>query len=267
MAVFLSFFFFILFSSANAASPTSCEQCVFAKATFFRTSNALSSGACGYGPLALNFYGGHLAAAHPSIYQKGEGCGACFQIRCKKSGLCKGTGTSIIVTDLHPDKSNTTDFVLSSRAYRAMALPGKDKQLLQLGIADVEYKRVPCVYKRKKLALQVEGFSKPPNYLAIKILYQGGQTSILGAEVASVDQPSTWVSLSRNYGAVWDTDKAPTGKLTFRFIINSGFDAQYFYTNDGVLPANWKPGVIYNSTVQINNIGFIGCTPNCKPWK
>lgn len=63
------------------------------------------------------------------------------QIRCKKSGLCKGTGTSIIVTDLHPDKSNTTDFVLSSRAYRAMALPGKDKQLLQLGIADVEYKR------------------------------------------------------------------------------------------------------------------------------
>lgn len=48
------------------------------------------------------------------------------------------------------------------------------------------YNRVPCNYHGKNLSLRVEEFSKPPNYLAIKVLYQGGQTNILGAEVASV---------------------------------------------------------------------------------
>ncbi|XP_056699025.1 expansin-like A1 [Spinacia oleracea] len=260
MSVLLCFIF-LFFSSASAA----CNQCVFAKAAFFASSKPLSGGACGYGPLALYFNGGHIAAALPFIYKKGEGCGACFQMRCKKVGVCSTTGTTIVVTDIHTDKSNTTDFVLSSRAFRGMALPGKDTQLEQIGIADVEYKRVPCNYKGQNLSIRVEEFSKPPNYLAIKILYQGGQTTILGAEVASVDKPSNWISMSRNYGAVWDTSKAPTGKLMFRFITNSGFDAQYFYTNE-VLPANWKAGVIYSSKVQIKNIALDGCTP-CKPWK
>ena len=63
------------------------------------------------------------------------------QIRCKNTAVCNRAGTTIVVTDIHTDKTNTTDFVLSSRAFRAMALPGKDTQVLQLGITEVEYKR------------------------------------------------------------------------------------------------------------------------------
>ena len=62
-------------------------------------------------------------------------------LRCKKYVVCRTTGTAVVVTDLHTDKRNTTSFVLSSRAFRAMALLGKDKQVLCLGIVDVEYKR------------------------------------------------------------------------------------------------------------------------------
>jgi len=47
--------------------------------------------------------------------------------------------------------------------------------------------RVPCVYKGQNLALRVEEYSKFPYYLAIKILYQGGQTDILTADVAQVN--------------------------------------------------------------------------------
>ncbi|CAO2813681.1 unnamed protein product [Amaranthus hypochondriacus] len=263
MAIFFCFFFFLLFTSANAG----CSQCIQSKATFFGSSNALSSGACGYGPLALDLYGGHVAAAIPSIYGNGEGCGACYQIKCKNSTVCKSSGTHIVVTDIHNDTNKTTDFVLSTKALRAIALPGKDKHLLHLGVIDVEYTRVPCVYKGQNLAIRVEEFSKPPNYLAIKVLYQGGQTLIFGGEVLGpVDQPHHIAFLSRKYGAMWETDRAPTGNLTFRFVIGSGFDARYFYTNEGVLPANWKPGVIYNSTVQISDVLINGCEP-CKPWK
>ncbi|KAK9666703.1 hypothetical protein RND81_14G205000 [Saponaria officinalis] len=258
MVIFISFIF-LFFSSF--ASAQLCEQCDTSKAAYFATSSPLSSGSCGYGGL----YGSHIAAARRNIYRDAQGCGACYQIRCENSAVCSKKGTNIVVTDIHNAKDNATDFVLSSRAFRAMALPGKDKLLLGLGIIDVEYKRVPCVYNGHNLTIQVETYSKPPNYLAIKVLYQGGQTRILGAEVIGNDRNPTWISMSHNYGAVWDTSSAPKGALEFRFIIASGFDAQYFYTNQ-IIPANWKPGVVYSSSVQINNIAIENCK-SCKGFK
>lgn len=45
----------------------------------------------------------------------------------------------MVVTDLNTN--NQTDFVLSARAFSAMAHKGKDRDLIKLGIVDVEYKR------------------------------------------------------------------------------------------------------------------------------
>lgn len=45
----------------------------------------------------------------------------------------------MIVTDRNTD--NKTDFVVSSRAFMAMAKKGMDQNILKLGIANVEYKR------------------------------------------------------------------------------------------------------------------------------
>ncbi|XWS62595.1 hypothetical protein CRYUN_Cryun06bG0024500 [Craigia yunnanensis] len=80
----------------------------------FLQSPALSSGACGYGSLALGLSGGHLADGVSSFYKDGSGCGACFQIRCKNSTLCSSKGTRMTITDLN--HNNQTDFVLTSRA-------------------------------------------------------------------------------------------------------------------------------------------------------
>ena len=62
-----------------------------------------------------------------------------WQIRCKNTTLCSSRGTIVMVTDLN--RNNQTDFVLSSRAFMAMANKGMGVGMLKHGILDVEYKR------------------------------------------------------------------------------------------------------------------------------
>ena len=50
----------------------------------------------------------------------------------------------------------------------------------------MEWNRVPCQYRNQNLALRVEEMSQKPYYLAVKFLYQGGQTEIVGVDVAQV---------------------------------------------------------------------------------
>ncbi|KAL9238459.1 hypothetical protein vseg_012876 [Gypsophila vaccaria] len=243
---------------------TGCDDCVLSKAAIYTSASSLSSGACGYGSLALKFSGGHVAAGVPSLYKNGAGCGACYQIRCKNNEMCSKSGIKVVMTDIN-NKNNETDLVLSSRAFKAMALPGKALQVLSLGVSalDVEYKRVPCDYKRQNLAIRVEESSKYPDYLAIQVLYQGGQTEIVAIDVAKVGA-SNWRLMTRKYGAVWETQSGANGlgngPLQFRFVVTSGFDGKTIWAQN-VLPQNWKNGVIYDTKVQINEVALQGCTP------
>ncbi|KAJ6395624.1 hypothetical protein OIU77_020806 [Salix suchowensis] len=127
MALFLCFLFLIVSSAA------ACDRCVHqSKVAYFSRASALSSGACGYGSMAIGFNSGNLAAAVSSLYKDGAGCGACFQIRCKDANLCSSRGTRVIVTDLN--RNNQTDFVLSSRAFMAMAKKDRGQDILKQGI-------------------------------------------------------------------------------------------------------------------------------------
>ncbi|CAJ1933929.1 unnamed protein product [Sphenostylis stenocarpa] len=251
-------FFFLFILSLVASSATACDRCLHqSKASYFSKASALSSGACGYGSLALDISGGHLAAGVASLFKNGAGCGACFQIRCKNSSVCSKVGTRVVLTDLNHD--NRTDFVLSSRAFSALAQKGMSQQILKLGILDIEHKRVPCDYKNQNLAIRVEESSKKPDYLAIKFLYQGGQTEIGAVDVAQVGS-SNWSFMSRNHGAVWDTSRVPEGALQFRFVVTAGYDGKWIWAKN-VLPADWKNGVIYDSGLQISDTAQEGCFP------
>ncbi|XP_058090721.1 expansin-like A2 [Magnolia sinica] len=259
MALFLAFF--CLFISSAIA----CDRCVHqSKAAYFSSPSSLTSGACGYGTMALAFNGGYLAAGSSKLHRGGVGCGGCFQVRCKNTTLCTRGGVKVILTDLNKD--NGTDFVLSNKAFMAMGRRNMDQEMKKAGIVDVEYKRIPCDYKNRNLSMRVEESSQNPNYLAIKFLYQGGQTDIMGVDVAQVGS-SSWRYMTRNYGAVWDTDRAPAGPLQFRLVVTGGYDGKWVWAKH-VLPADWKAGVVYDSGVQINDIAQEGC-PTCdnSQWK
>ncbi|KAJ0434429.1 putative rlpA-like protein, double-psi beta-barrel [Helianthus annuus] len=254
MGLFNLCFLWLLLISVS--STNACDRCLHqSKAAFFSTPSSLSSGACGYDSSASSLYGSHLAAAVGSIYKSGSGCGACFQVRCKDSKVCSKAGTQVIVTDLN--KNNDTDFVMTPRAFMAMANKGMAHSLLKLGVADVEYKRVPCDYKGNNLTVRVEESTKKPNYLALKFLYQGGQTEIVGVDVAQVGS-SSWTYMTRNYGAVWDTSRAPAGPLQLRLVVTSGYDGKWIWAKS-VMPVDWTIGGVYDCGVQINDIAQEGC--------
>ncbi|XP_047939381.1 expansin-like A2 [Salvia hispanica] len=247
---------FLLVALLLASSAAACDRCVHqSKVAFFSKAQALQSGACGYGSLAIGFNDGRIAAAAPSIYKDGAACGACFQIRCDDKKICSEEGATVVVTDRNHD--NATDLVLSSRAFAAMANNGMGPQLLKLGLANVQYRRVPCDYKKKNMAVRVEESSQKPHYLAIKLLYQGGQTQIEAMDVAKVGTPN-WNFMGRNYGAVWDTSRVPEGALQLRFVVTAGFDGKMYWAKS-VLPADWVNGAIYDSGIQITDIAQEGC--------
>ncbi|GAB4853055.1 hypothetical protein Ancab_040584 [Ancistrocladus abbreviatus] len=255
MALFLAFFFMLLASAA----AYNCTNCVHHSKTKYFADEGIPYGACGYGHSAESFNGKKVAGALTSIYKNGARCGACFQIRCRNEDLCTQTGTKVIVTDHIQDK--TTDLMLSKTAFKAMAKDGKGQELIARGVVDVQYKRIPCDFKKHNLSLRVEESSNYPNHLAVKVLYQGGQTDMVVIEVAKVGSP-TWTSLSHNYGAIWSSNTVPKGPLQIKFGITSGYNKKYIIAKNP-LPTNWKKGVIYDTGVQIKDISQYSCDPPC----
>lgn len=280
----------------SSASAT-CDGCFHhAKVSLFSNASALNFGACGYGSMAVGFYGGRIAAASPKLFKDGAAaCGACFQLRCKDHMVCKKEGTTVMVTDHHHHHHHVvntnaqTDFVISSRALKAMTAASapaatgnnnKDQHHLFSTLLDnVEYQRVPCdEYKTRNLAIRVEESSMKPNRLAIQFLYQAGQTEIVAVDVAaassahqvgssaSSSSSSNWMYMSRRKqlqgggAAIWETVGAPppSGALQFRFVVTAGYDGKWYWANKKVLPRDWKNGGIYDTGLQITDVALDG---------
>ncbi|MED6167727.1 Expansin-like B1 [Stylosanthes scabra] len=235
------------------ADTSSCTDCfVNSRATYYPHSeqNGTANGACGFGSFGALVNGGDVSAAS-SLYRNGVGCGACYQVRCTKSGYCSDNGVTVVITD--QGSSDNTDFILSEHAFDRMAqTTDAASYLLALGVLDIQYRRVACSYPHENITFKIDESSSNPNYLAFVIWYQQGIRDITAVQLCETENFECKL-LDRSHGAVWTSISPPSGPLSIRMLFSDEDEqSEEWVVPPNNLPADWKPGQTYDSGIQVN---------------
>ncbi|VAH85047.1 unnamed protein product [Triticum turgidum subsp. durum] len=176
-----------------------------------------------------------------------------MQIRCvgKAHPACSGVPETVIITDMNYYPVARYHFDLSGTAFGAMAMDGRNDDLRQAGIIDMQFKRVPCEYPGLSVTFHVEKGSNP-NYLAILVEYGNGDGDVAQVDLMDDGEPTgLWVPMKHSWGSIWrlDTRRSLHGPFSLRVTNGSGRSL----VADQVIPVNWKPDTVYSSTVQFDD--------------
>lgn len=221
-----------------------------ATATWYGSASGSGTdgGACGYGSLAKSPYGSRVSAGSPVLFKGGKGCGACYQVKCLAGNICSPRPVTVVIMDECPGgycASGKTHFDMSGTAFSGMASSIQSTQsLLNAGVVQVLYKRVPCTYPRgTMLSFQVnEGAT---NYwFSMLVRYEAGDGDLSAVQLMEGGQ---WKQMEHLWGAYWCLNGGPL-KAPFSIKITTSSGASLSTLN--VIPANWAPGQTYSSTVN-----------------
>uniref|UniRef100_A0A0A8Z8P4 Expansin-like EG45 domain-containing protein n=1 Tax=Arundo donax TaxID=35708 RepID=A0A0A8Z8P4_ARUDO len=256
------------FSTSSSNNSYYCDWCPrHSIASLFPPDADLNdAGACGYGDIDMELLnGGHIAAASAEFFRDGAGCGSCYQLRCRDRRVCGDDGVKVVVTPAAAEAANRTGFLLTREALAAMARHGMSDQLASFDSVQVDFRRIPCEYK-KNLAVRVEEGSRNPSHLAVRFLYQGGQTDIAAVEIAQVGAtPPSWRSMARRRKqGVWRTSRAPPGPLQLRLVVTAGSGGKWLRTDEAAaLPDDWRLGAVYDTGLRVTDVALRSCSRSC----
>ncbi|GAU48224.1 hypothetical protein TSUD_184040 [Trifolium subterraneum] len=227
--------------------PVLCN-CKESRVSYYDTSDGYgnSGGACGFGDYGKTVNDGSVTAVSSKLWKNGEGCGACYQVRCKIAQLCDHNGANVVVTDY--GEGDRTDFIMSPRAFSKLGRGTvTSEKLKKYGTLDIEYQRVPCTYKGNIIVYQINESSNNPNYFAINIVYVGGTYDVTAVEIWEREQHE-WVAMHRSYGAVFDFANPPEGEIKLRFQLSKNIEARHVVSRFPI-PASWKAGDTYFTNI------------------
>ncbi|KAJ3706713.1 hypothetical protein LUZ61_010418 [Rhynchospora tenuis] len=202
--------------------------------------------ACGYADAVGKApYSSMITSVGPSLYKEGRGCGACYMVRCSTHSLCSGSPVTVVVADVCPGcTENEFRFDMSGTAFGLMSKSFSADQFRNIGRISVQYKRIPCNYNDININFKVDAGSNP-YYLAVLVLYEGGDGDISLLEV--IPHPGAgWATMKPSWGAVWkyQADSSMPGPFSFRITTGTG----KILIIENAIPAGWSPGQTYASS-------------------
>ncbi|KAH7445285.1 hypothetical protein KP509_01G000500 [Ceratopteris richardii] len=210
-----------------------------AHATYYGGSDAsgTNDGACGYGN-QIFAYGTLTTALSAPLFQGGDTCGACFEIKCASDGCLPGQPSIIVTaTNLCPQGSNGgwCDF---PKQHFDLAQPAFGS------IAEIRYGHVPLLYRRVNcqrsggILFQINGHTF---FNLVLVTNVGGAGDVLSVEVKGSN--TGWRQMKRNWGQNWEDGTNLCGQsLSFRVTASDG----RVVTSYNVAPSDWQFGQTFS---------------------
>lgn len=100
-------------------------------------------GACGYGSMVdVKPFRARVGAVSSILFKNGEGCGACYKVKCLDKSICNKRAATVIITDESPALTKgRVHFDLSGSAFGRMAVKGNSGNLRNRGKISIIYRR------------------------------------------------------------------------------------------------------------------------------
>lgn len=229
-------------SSPSPESAPSLSEWRSARATYYAASDPRDAvgGACGYGDLVKAGYGMATVGLSESLFERGQICGACFQLRCVEDLRWCIPGTSIIVTVTNfcaPNYGFTAEggghcnppnkhFVLPIEAFEKIAI-------WKAGNMPVQYRRIKC-RKEGGIRYTVSGYGI---YLSVLISNVAGAGDVSAVKIKG--SRTGWLPMGRNWGQNWHIN-ADLNHQALSFEVTSSDGVTI--TSYNVAPKDWNFG-------------------------
>lgn len=213
-----------------------------ARATYYAAADPRDAvgGACGYGDLEKSGYGKATAGISTALFDKGQICGACFEVRCVEDLRWCIPGTSIIVTATNfcaPNYGFAADsggrcnlpnahFVLPIEAFEKIAI-------WKASNMPIQYRRINC-RKEGGVRYTIDGSGI---FLSVLISNVAGAGDIVAVKIKG--SRTGWLPMNRNWGQNWHINADMKNQpLSFEITSSDGVTL----TSYNVGPKNWNFG-------------------------
>ncbi|XP_062189797.1 expansin-B11-like [Phragmites australis] len=223
-----------------------------AGATYYGAPNGDGSdgGACGYQTaVGKQPFDSMIAAGSSPLYRGGEGCGACYEVKCTSHPACSGQPATIVITDQSPGglfPGEVAHFDMSGTSMGAMAKPGMADKLRAGGVLRIQYRRVPCKYSGVNIAFKVDQGANP-FYFDVLIEFEDDDGDLSAVELMEAGS-GVWTPMAHNWGAMWRLNNGR--KLNAPFGLRLTSDSGRVLVASNAIPAGWKAGKTYRSLVN-----------------